>query len=66
MAIFFKTLFSVISSVANVFLYPVNQVVSQAFPTFSTQLTSFRLLVLKFLGQPIALSNVSFKLVHDS
>lgn len=54
MAIFFKTLFSVISSVANVFLYPVNTVVSTSFPSFATQLTNFRLLVLKYLGQPIA------------
>lgn len=54
MGIFFKTLFKVLSSVANVFLLPVNTILTQYFPTFSEQLTSFRLLVLKYFGQPLA------------
>lgn len=46
----FKVLFAVIKGIANVFLMPVNLVVSTAFPSFTTMIARFNVGISNYVG----------------
>lgn len=50
MNIFFKILFKVITAFTNAILAPVNLLVANAFPDFSSLINSFNTLIEKYLG----------------